>query len=84
MVIVLFVALIGFIDENSLWERYQHKMQLAELREEIDRYTEMYERDSYKLQELNTNVDVLTEIARERYFMKMDDEDVFVIEEDKE
>lgn len=84
VVIVLFVALIGFIDENSLWERYQHKKQLAELREEIDRYTEMYERDSYKLQELNTNVDVLTEIARERYFMKMDDEDVFVIEEDKE
>ena len=79
VVIVLFVALIGYFDENSLWERYQHKKQLTELQEEIRKYTEIYERDTYRLQEMNTNRDVLTEIARERYFMKTEDEDVFVI-----
>lgn len=81
VVIVLFVALIGFVDENSLWKRHQYRAQLSELKAEIEKYSKMYERDTYKLQEMNTNVEVLTEIARERYFMKMDDEDVFVIKE---
>ena len=79
VVIIMFGVLIGFVDENSLWVRYQHKEQLSELNEEIRKYTQIYERDTYRLQEMNTNRDVLTEIARERYFMKMEDEDVFVI-----
>lgn len=30
---------------------------------------------------MNTDPDVLIEIARERYYMKTDDEDIFVIQE---
>ena len=33
------------------------------------------------LEEMNTDPDVLIEIARERYYMKTDDEDIFVIQE---
>ena len=33
-VIGLFVLLMGVVDENSLWSRYRHKAELAELRSE--------------------------------------------------
>ena len=80
-VIGLFVLLMGVVDENSLWSRYRHKAELAELRSEIRKYTEMYEHDTRYLEEMNTDPDVLIEIARERYYMKTDDEDIFVIQE---
>ena len=80
-VIGIFILLMGFVDENSLWRRYHHRAELAELRAEIRRYREMYEYDTRYLEEINTNPEVLVEIARERYYMKTDDEDVFIIKE---
>lgn len=51
---------------------------------EIRRYTENYEHDTRYLNEMDTNPEVLVEIARERYYMKTKDEDVFVFEKDTE
>ena len=39
--------------------------------------------DSKRLKELNRNPDAIAKIARERYFMKADDEDIFVLSDDK-
>ena len=41
----------------------------------------MYELATHYWEEMNTDPDVLIEIARERYYMKTDDEDIFVIQE---
>ena len=81
VVIGAFVLLMGVVDENSLWSRYRHKKELIELRAEIRKYKELYEHDTRYLEEMNTNPEVLNEIARERYYMKTDDEDVFVIKD---
>lgn len=78
VVLGFFTLLIGFIDENSLWQRYHNRIELNHLRSEIRKYSEMYEHDSRYLQEINTNPEVLVRIARERYYMKTDDEDLFV------
>ncbi|MCD8318604.1 MAG: septum formation initiator family protein [Paraprevotella sp.] len=78
-VIGVFALLIGVVDENSFWSRYRHKTELAELRSEIRKYSEMYDHDTRYLEEMNTNPGILTEIARERYYMKTGDEDIFVI-----
>lgn len=83
-VITLFVVWMGFLDENSLLNRYAHKQELAGLLREIRRYTENYEHDTRYLNEMDTNPEVLVEIARERYYMKTKDEDVFVFEKDTE
>lgn len=80
-VIALFVLLMGVVDENSLWSRYRHQAELAELRSEIRKFKEMYEHDTRYLEEMDTNPDILTEIARERYYMKTDDEDIFIIKD---
>lgn len=81
-VIGLFVLLIGFVDENSLWSRYRHKAELMELKAQIRKYTEMYEHDTRYLEKVNTDPEVLTEIARERYYMKTEDEDIFIMEDE--
>lgn len=83
VVIVIFALLIGVVGENSLWQRYKYRSELRHLRADIRKYTEMYEHDTRYLQEMNTNPELMTKIAREEYFMKTDDEDVFVIETPK-
>lgn len=76
---MLFAVWMSFLDENSLLNRYEHKKQLAELRREIRHYKESYEHDTRYLKEMNTNPEVVVEIAREQYYMKKSDEDVFVL-----
>lgn len=81
VVTVIFVAIIGFLDENSLVQRFQHKREIAALKEEIAKYTIQYEEDTRKLEELNSNPEAIEKIAREKYLMKTPDEDVFIFEE---
>lgn len=82
IVMVSFLLFMGFVDENSLWNRYQHRLELMDLRSQIRSYTEMFERDTRYLKEIEANPEALSKIARERYYMKADNEDVFVLESD--
>ena len=59
-----------------------HRLELLDLRSQIRNYTEMYERDTRYLKEIEANPEALSKIARERYYMKADNEDVFVLESD--
>ncbi len=83
-VLCVFILLIGVVGEYSLWQRYKYKTELRHLRSSIRQYTEMYEHDTRYLEEMNTNPEIMTKIAREKYFMKTDDEDVFVIQKEGE
>ena len=82
--IVSFVAvlIIGFIDENSVLKHVQNRLLVNELNEQINEYNKQYERDEAKLHELKSNPHAITKIARENYFMKADDEDIFVLSDD--
>lgn len=82
IVIVVGVALVGFVDEDSIVQRMKYEYQIETLKEEIEEYTEQYEADSRRLKEINRNPNEIAKIARERYFMKADDEDVFVLSDD--
>lgn len=42
-------------------------------------YQDKIKSDSYKLQELRTDRENLEKFAREQYYMKKDDEDVFIV-----
>jgi len=57
----------------------------AKLRQyEKDRkyYLEQIEKDSLQIHELKSNNKNLEKFAREKYFMKKDNEDIFLIEEE--
>ena len=82
VVIVLGVLIVGFLDENSLWSHMKNRQRIDELQEEKARYNADFKRDQAQIRELNSNPKAMERIARERYFMKADDEDIFVLSDD--
>lgn len=80
IVCVLFFVNLLFIDHNSMLKRYEHHKEIASLRAERERYKRLYEHDMAQLHSLETDPQIIEKIARERYFMKRPDEDVFVFE----
>lgn len=78
--IAFFVVEIGFLDRNSLLTRYGIHRQRTELERSLRQYRQAYQDDSRRLRELESDPGAIERIARERYFMKKADEDVYVIE----
>jgi cell division protein FtsB len=82
--VLFFVIVLGFVGENSFVNRYKHKQEIEALTEEIAKYQQQFDRDTERLEELSTSEEALEKIARERYFMSEDDEDVFIFEEESQ
>ena len=72
--IVVGVALVGFLDENSLLMHVRYRLRISELNDQIEMYDER--------RELRLHPKAIEKIARERYFMKADDEDIFILSTD--
>ena len=83
VVALIAIVLIGFVDENSVWSHIRNKQRISDLENEIEQYTERYHQDQEKIRTLDGNTKAIEKIARERYFMKADDEDVFVLSDDE-
>ena len=84
VVIVTAVVIVGFVDENSMWSHFRNKQKINELEIEIQRYKRQYEPDRAQLRKLDTDPKAIEKIARERYFMKTENEDIFVLSDDME
>lgn len=82
IVVVLGCIMVGFVDDNSMLRRLQLRMQIADLQEEIEKYRSMNDADTKQLRDLQRDPRAVEKIARERYFMKADDEDIFVLSDD--
>lgn len=81
---IIGILLISVVDENSLRKYVMYQIRINELNEEIDSYQKQFEKDSVRLKELTDNPKGIERIARERYFMKRPNEDIFVMSTDKE
>ncbi len=82
IVVVLGCIMVGFVDDNSMLRRLQLQMQITDLQEEIEKYRSMNDADTKQLRDLQRDSRAVEKIARERYFMKADDEDIFVLSDD--
>lgn len=80
---VVFIVVIGFLDDNSLVRRVQHHREISTLNSQISIYRKQYDEDSQKLKELTSNPQAIEKIAREKYFMKKPNEDIYIIEKDE-
>lgn len=83
LVTAAFVVWMLFFDKNDLYTQFEHRQQLTKLEQERDFYTKETAQVGKELDELTTNPQKLEKFARERYFMKKADEDVFVIVKEK-
>ena len=82
VVCVAGILIVGFLDENSVWSHMKNQQRISELEEEIGTYNAAYQRDQAQIHGLNRNPKAMEKIARERYFMKADDEDIFILSDD--
>lgn len=76
---LVFVGWMLFFDRNDMLSQYEYKSEVTALQEEKDFYTSEITVIKRDLNELNTNLNTAEKFAREKYFMKKDNEDVFVI-----
>lgn len=83
IVVISGVLIVGFVDENSLLQHIRNRMKIRDLKTQIEEYNDLYERDNAKLKQLRRDPKAITKIARENYFMKADDEDIFVLSDDE-
>jgi cell division protein FtsB len=83
LVTLAFVIWMVFFDKNDLFSQYQYHQQLSKLRVERDFYKTETAKVSKDLDELTSDPQKLEKFAREKYLMKKDNEDVFVIVKEK-
>lgn len=82
IVVVVAVVLIGYADENSLYNHLQNKRTISMMEAEINDLKAQYTREKNILKQMDSDSRAIEKIARERYFMKCDDEDIFVLSTD--
>lgn len=79
LVSVCFVAWMLFFDRNDLLSQYEYRTQLSKFEDEKEFYIKEIEKVRTDLYELTSNKERLEKFAREKYLMKRDNEDVYVI-----
>lgn len=84
IVIVAFLVWLTFFDRNNFIAQLRLGRILSEKRAQKKYYQAEITRDSTSLEELMTDTLSLEKFAREKYLMKRDDEDIFLIIKEKE
>lgn len=74
-----FLLWMIFFDQNNMIEQYKLRAQLQDLKNEKQYYLEEMAKAQQEYDELFTNQESLEKFAREKYLMKRDNEDIFVI-----
>ncbi len=77
----IFLFWLIFCDEYSIIERIKLSNELSRLKQLEKFYFEEYEANKERVENISGDVDELEKIAREKFFLKKKNEDVFVIEE---
>ncbi len=77
--VAAFIVWMLFFDKNDMLSQYEFRSEVNKLQEEKDFYERETATVKKDLNELNTNLNTAEKFAREKYFMKKDNEDVFVI-----
>lgn len=75
-----FVVWMVFFDKNDLFAQLERRHELNELDKSKDYFTEQIEQERRFSKELKENPATIEKFAREKYFMKRDSEDLFLIE----
>jgi cell division protein FtsB len=79
--IAVFAAVILFFDKNDVFTRIERDRQLHDLFQSKQYYTDQIAAEQAILDKMKTNPATLEKYAREKYLMKRDNEDLFIIPE---
>jgi cell division protein DivIC len=74
-----FLVLMLFLDRNNLISQYKMRKELNGLRKELQFFRDQAEKDSIELSRLLGDSLELEKLGREKYMMKRDSEDIYII-----
>lgn len=77
---IAFVVWMLFFDRNDITSQYKYQSQLKKLKDEKEFYIRETAIVTKDLEELTSNLTRLQKFAREKYLMKKDNEDIFIVE----
>lgn len=77
---VSFVVWMVFFDQNSYLLHKQLNENISELREERNYFKSEIQKEKVQLKKLEEDPEEYERLAREKYLMKKENEDIFVIE----
>jgi cell division protein DivIC len=75
-----FVVWMLFFDEKDYFTQRKRKLELEKLEEKMDFYKTQITDTRRQVEALDNDPAMLEKFAREKYFMKRDNEDVYIIE----
>jgi hypothetical protein len=81
---IVFLVWIFFIDTFDIITQIKMNKDFKNLKEQQEFYKVEIEKDSTKIYNLNNNPQEQERFARERFLMKKDNEDLFIVREKKE
>ena len=81
LTIFLFLVWMTFFDRNDLITQYNQRSALNQIKQDKAYYLLEIQKNREMIEGLTTNSEQLERFAREKYLMKKDNEDVFVIVE---
>lgn len=76
---LLFAVWVSFFDRNDLISQYRYRQKLARLEKDKDYFVNEISKTRNELEQLKTDPKNLERFAREKYLMKKDNEDIFLI-----
>lgn len=82
VVLVVGIVVVGFLGDNSIVAHFHNKSRINELKAEIAEHQSQTVANLKRIHLLDTDKKEVERVAREQHFMKMPDEDVFVLSDD--
>jgi cell division protein DivIC len=76
-----FAVWMLFFDERDIFTMNHHRQELRDLQVSKKYYTDQINQEKTELENLKNNPSTLEKYAREKYYMKRDNEDLFLIPE---
>jgi cell division protein FtsB len=80
LTLIAFVIWMIFFDAKDILTQRERSQELRELQQSKAYYTEEIAKEKKALEELKSNPAAIEKYAREKYLMKRDNEDLFIVQ----
>lgn len=80
---VFFLVWMIFFDQNSFFSHRELDKEINELNRDKKYYQEKLEKETIQINRMKRDSNEIERIAREKHFLKKENEDVFIVEEQK-
>ncbi len=78
LILLFFIIWMLFLDNYSYLEHRLLNKEIKELKNNIEYYKTEIKKDSIQIKKLN-NIDNVEQYAREKYYMKRNNEDIYIV-----